>query len=87
MMFRMFDWIRLTTHRDERGLLKIHEFFFLCDGHFSPISRLRDGGLRHTYAGRDWTRGQQWVARLRRSWPTRGGTVWESGERREAGVP
>jgi hypothetical protein len=32
MMFRMFDKIRLTTHRDERGLLKIHEFFFLCDG-------------------------------------------------------
>jgi hypothetical protein len=27
------------------------------------------------------------VARLRRSWPTRGGAVWESGERREAGVP
>jgi hypothetical protein len=27
--------------------------------HFSPISRLLDSGLRHTYAGRDWTRGQQ----------------------------
>ena len=27
------------------------------------------------------------VARLRRSRPTRGGAVWESGERREAGVP
>ena len=27
--------------------------------HFSPISRLLDGGLRHTYAGRAWTRGQQ----------------------------
>jgi hypothetical protein len=31
MMFRCSIRIRLTTHRDERGL-KIHELFFLCDG-------------------------------------------------------
>jgi hypothetical protein len=32
MMFRMFDQIQLTIHRDERSLLKVHEFFFPCDG-------------------------------------------------------
>ena len=31
--------------------------------------------------------GNSAFARLRRSWPTLGGAVWESGERREAGVP
>jgi hypothetical protein len=61
---------------------------------FSPISRLLDGGLRHTYAGREQSRGKgigrganSAVARPRRSWPTLGGAVWESGERREAEVP
>ena len=61
---------------------------------FSPISRLLDGGLRHTYAGREQSRGKgigrganSAVARPRRSWPTLGGAVWESGDRREAGVP
>jgi hypothetical protein len=61
---------------------------------FSPISRLLDSGLRHTYAGREQSRGKgigrganSAVARPRRSWPTLGGAVWESGERREAEVP
>src|SRR5712664_3626 len=50
---------------------------------FSPISRLLDGGLRHTYAGREQSRGKgigrganSAVARPRRSWPTLGGAVW-----------
>src|SRR6266851_1620171 len=55
--------------------------------HFCPISRLLDGGLRHTYENALKRGANSAVARLRRSRPTRGGAVWESGERREAGGP
>jgi hypothetical protein len=56
-------------------------------GHFSPISRLLDGGLRHSYAGRDSTRGQLRGCSLPPKLAGTGGAVWELTSDAKQGVP